>query len=259
MRLDIEVARRSFRRHAVYRAATAAGVFTNTVFGFIDAYILLAVYQGRADINGLTVSGALTYAFVKQGSLMFVSVFVPLELGERVRTGDVVSDLHRPVDLQRWWAADEAGRALFHLAARGLPPVALGALVFDLDAPPSAAAAAGFALSAVLAVAVAFQLRFLVSLGTFWFLDQRGLHNVNMMLTGFASGGLFPLQLLPPGLFEVVRLLPWAGLLHLPMEVYLGRGLAGPLLVQAAWLAVLFACARVTLSAATRKVVVQGG
>ena len=107
--------------------------------------------------------------------------------------------------------------------------------------------------------AIGFQMRFLVSLSTFWFLDQRGMHNLNLMLTGFVSGGLFPLQLLPTGAFEVVRLLPWAGLLHLPMEVYLGQGLLGPLLIQAAWLTVLFGCVRVVLAAATRKVVVQGG
>jgi ABC-2 type transport system permease protein len=259
MRLEVEIARRSLRRHATYRMATVAGVFTNTVFGFIEAYILLAVFRGRADINGLTVSGALTYSFVKQGSLMFVGVFSPLDLGERVRTGDVVTDLYRPVDLQRWWAAEEAGRAAFHLLARGLPPVFIGALVFDLDLPSSAGRWAGFALSAVLAVAIGFQLRFLVSLSAFWLLDQRGMHNLNLMLTSFVSGGLFPLQLLPTPFFEVVRLLPWAGLLHLPMEVYLGRGLAGPLLIQTVWLAVLFGCARATLAAATEKVVVQGG
>jgi ABC-2 type transport system permease protein len=259
MRLEVEVARRSFRRHSAYRSATAAGIFTNTVFAFIEASILLAVYRGRSDINGLTVSGALTYTFIKQGSLMFIGVFTPLELGERVRTGDVVTDLYRPVDVQRWWAAEETGRAVFHLFARGLPPVAIGALVFDLELPASAARWGGFAVSAVLALAIGFQLRFLVSLSAFWLLDQRGLHNLNVLLTGFASGGLFPLQLLPVHVFEIVRLLPWACLLHLPMEVYLGRGLAGPLLVQVVWLAILFGCSRAALAAATDKVVVQGG
>lgn len=259
MRLEAEVARRSFRRHAAYRGASAAGVFTNTVFGFIQAYILLAVYEGRTDINGLTVSGALTYAFIKQGSLMFIGVFAPLELGDRIRTGDVVTDLYRPVDVQRWWAAQEAGRAVFHLFARGVPPVAIGALVFDLELPASADRWAGFALSAVLALAIGFQLRFLVALSGFWFLDQVGMFNLNLLLTTCLSGGLFPLLLLPSAAFEVVRLLPWAGLLHLPMEVYLGRGLAGPLLIQVVWLAVLFGIARTVLHAATRKVVIQGG
>jgi ABC-2 type transport system permease protein len=259
MRLDLEVARRSFRRHAAYRSATAAGIFTNTVFGFIDAYVLLAVYRGRADINGLTISGALTYAFLKQGSLMFIAVFVPLELGERVRTGDVVTDLYRPVDLHRWWAADEVGRGSYHLLARGAPPVLLGALVFDLDLPSSGLRWVAFFLAVVLALAVAYQLRFLVALSAFWFLDQRGTHNLNVMLTMLVSGMLFPLQLLPTRLFGLTRLLPWAALLHLPMEVYLGHGLLEPLLLQVLWLVVLVLVARTVLAAATRKVVIQGG
>lgn len=36
-----EVAVRSYRRQAIYRGATLAGVFTNSVFGFIHAYVLL--------------------------------------------------------------------------------------------------------------------------------------------------------------------------------------------------------------------------
>ena len=32
-----------FRRYATYRQATVAGAFTNTVFGFLRCYVLLAV------------------------------------------------------------------------------------------------------------------------------------------------------------------------------------------------------------------------
>jgi ABC-2 type transport system permease protein len=135
----------------------------------------------------------------------------------------------------------------------------LGALVFDLDLPATAGRWGGFALSAVLALAIGFQLRFLVALSAFWLLDQLGMFNINLLLTSCISGGLFPLQLLPAAAFAVVRLLPWAGLLHLPMEIYLGEGLVGPLLIQTFWLVVLFGAARAALHAATRKVVIQGG
>ena len=52
MRLYVEVARRTYARVSTYRSATAAGVFTNTVFGFLLAYILLAVYRERTDVGG---------------------------------------------------------------------------------------------------------------------------------------------------------------------------------------------------------------
>lgn len=46
MRLDSELARRGYRRHAAYPAATWAGLLRNSVFGFIQAYVLLAMYDG---------------------------------------------------------------------------------------------------------------------------------------------------------------------------------------------------------------------
>ena len=52
MRLYWEVARTTARRLATYRAATFAGVVTNTVFGFILSYVLLAVFRERPDIDG---------------------------------------------------------------------------------------------------------------------------------------------------------------------------------------------------------------
>ena len=43
MRLYWEVSRRGYRRFATYRAATLAGIFTNTAFGFMRAYVLVAL------------------------------------------------------------------------------------------------------------------------------------------------------------------------------------------------------------------------
>ena len=51
IRLYWELARRGYRRYAAYPGATVAGVFTNTVFGFLQAYILLAVFEQRAEIG----------------------------------------------------------------------------------------------------------------------------------------------------------------------------------------------------------------
>ena len=52
MRLYWEVARTTARRQATYRTATLAGIFTNTVFGFILAYVMVAVFRARPEIGG---------------------------------------------------------------------------------------------------------------------------------------------------------------------------------------------------------------
>src|SRR6266508_505551 len=60
MAIWFEVARRGFRRHATYRAATAAGVFTNTVFGFIQAFVLIGVFRNITHIRAIATPFPLT-------------------------------------------------------------------------------------------------------------------------------------------------------------------------------------------------------
>src|SRR5262245_65505125 len=109
MRLYVEVARRTYGRISTYRAATLAGVFTNTVFGFLLAYILLAVYQDRSEVGGFDAVDAVTFTFVAQGLLMVLGMFSDTEIADRISTGDVIVDLQRPYDHQAWWAGVSYG------------------------------------------------------------------------------------------------------------------------------------------------------
>ncbi len=59
MRLYWEVFRHGYRRWATYRAATAAGVFTNSVFGFLRAYVLVAVFAASATMISTTLPGKI--------------------------------------------------------------------------------------------------------------------------------------------------------------------------------------------------------
>lgn len=53
-RLYAAVAAGGFRRYATYRAATVAGVFTNTVFGVILVYTYLALWEEKPHLGGTT-------------------------------------------------------------------------------------------------------------------------------------------------------------------------------------------------------------
>src|SRR5256714_7292530 len=75
VRLDWEIAKRGWRRYAAYPWATAAGIFTNTIFGFLQAYIPLAVFRHRADVGGYDARDAVTYVWLAQAFLMTVYIF----------------------------------------------------------------------------------------------------------------------------------------------------------------------------------------
>src|SRR5579884_283194 len=262
MRLDWEIAKRGWRRYSAYPWATAAGVFTNTIFGFLQASILLAVYRHRSDVGGFDARDAVTYVWLGQSMIMTVYIFSWQELALRIRDGSIVVDLARPLDPQRYWLAFDLGRAPYHFVFRGFLPFLLGALAFDLRYP-SPLDAAAFLLSLTLAVVVSFGVRFLYNAAAFWLLDFRGVMTLTITIVLFGSGMAIPIRFFPGWLRDTAYALPFSAILQTPVDVWLGKrqGLAllGFLALQAGWALVLLAVGRLALARGIRKLVVQGG
>ncbi|HVF03461.1 MAG TPA: ABC-2 family transporter protein [Frankiaceae bacterium] len=263
MRLWWEIARRAFARQSAYAVAAAAGLFTNTFFGFVRAYVLLEVHEHRPDAGGFDPRQAVTFVFVTQGLIGAMWAFGNWDLGERIKTGAVVVDLYRPVDLQAYEYAVNAGRSAYLLLFRGAVPLLVASLVFDIVLAPVVLAPA-VAASILLGVAVAIGLIFLVNLTVFWLLDYVGVGAFAVLMGMLLSGLALPLNYFPHPLDGVVRALPWAATLQLPVELALGAhrttgGVTGVLATQAAWAIALALAGRAVLARATRKVVVQGG
>jgi ABC-2 type transport system permease protein len=262
VRLDWEIAKLGWRRYAAYPWATAAGIFTNTVFGFIQAYILLAVYRHRTDVGGYDTSDTLTYVWLAQALIMTVYMFGWQDFALRIRDGSIATDLARPLDPQRYWLAYDLGRAPYHFIFRGVLPFAIGALVFRLHYP-SPSNALAFAVSVAFAVIVSLGFRFLYNSSAFWFIDVRGVLMVSLTLSLFFSGMVMPLAFFPGWLRTIAHALPFASIMQTPIDIWLGKhhgaALVGVIALQAFWALVFLGLGRLTLRAGARKLVVQGG
>ena len=264
VRVYFEVARVTARRMLTYRGATFAGVFTNTVFGFLLAYVLLAVFREKASIGHFDAVDAVTFTFVAQGLAMPVGVFGnDFEQSQRILTGEVAMDLCRPYDYQGWWAAVAFGKAWFYVLARGVPPFVVASMFFDLRLPSDWWLWPAFALAVFLGVGIAFALRFIVQLLSFWIVDVRGPNQVVWVVAGYLGGMFAPIVLFPDWIEPTIRSLPFAYMIGVPIEVFLGshRGaeLAGVFAVQVLWLVALLAGGRMLLARAERKLVIAGG
>lgn len=266
MSLHLAVATRSFRRYSTYTAATFAGIFTNCVFGAVNALVLVAVWEQNPDAGGYDVRDAVTYVWLGQAMIMVIALWgggAPADLAQRIKSGDVAVDFYRPVGILGWYLAADAGRAAFHLLSRGLVPTVVGALLFDLRYPAGPLVWAAFAVSVVLALLVSFAVRFLVAMTAFWVLDDQGTQVLASTAAVFFSGLTVPLVLFPGWFGELARVLPWAAYVQAPADLWLGQdtgwAAVGVLGLQLVWAVVLLAACAGLLRLAERKVVVQGG
>lgn len=249
-----------FRRYSSYRQATIAGLCTNVVFGLLRVSVLFAMLDGRREIAGYDPARSATYVWLGQGLLSVVVLWGQHEIGERVRTGDVVVDLSRPWNLQLALLAEDLGRAGYTMLTRFLPPLLFGAVFFPFLWPAQGLTWVLFPISVGLAVAISFGARFLLGLSTFWLLDNRGPVSLYGMSAGILGGLVVPLAFFPDWVQTLLWLTPFPALMQAPIDVFTEAGSPlVPLAHQLVWLAVLYTGGRLALRGALHRVVVQGG
>jgi ABC-2 type transport system permease protein len=253
-----------FRRFATYRQATAAGAFTNTVFGVIKVSVLLSVARSAGgSVAGYDASALSTYTWVSQGLIAAVWLFGWTTIAERVRTGDVAIDLARPAHPIAVWLAEDLGRAAQACLIRFAVPMVFGGLVFGLRAPTRLATIPLFAVSAVLAVVISFGCRTLVNLTAFWLLDVRGVVTLYVAASNVLSGMLVPVAFFPEWLSRLAYATPFPSMLQVPVDIVVERtagwSAVGALAMQAGWAVLVVGGATWVLARGSRKLVVQGG
>ena len=263
MRLYLEVARLSYRRNTRYGVANVAGLATNGFFGLLRSYVFIALYTNREVAEGYDLRDALTYVWATQALIMPVYLWYWDEIAQTIRTGDVTSDFSKPFNYFGYWLSRDLGRAVYHLLFRWAPTIGLGLLFFRIELPTTPVAWLLFAVSLLMAIMLSFCIRFMINIGTFWTTDVRGLSGVTLLFVNFLSGFLIPVEFFPPALRQVAESLPFVGMISIPMNLFLqrfeGAAALGLLAKQALWLGVFVLAAHLVLSAASRKVIVQGG
>ncbi len=256
------LARSGFRRFATYRQATVASAVTNTVFGFLHAYVLLAAAGTAAA--GYDRAQLSLLVWLGQGLIGVVNFWGWTDLADRVRTGEIVVDLLRPVHPVAGYLAADLGRAGHAALTRLVVPLAVGAAFFELYVPRRAGTLPLFGVSVLFAVVVCFAGRYLVNATAFWLLDIRGVLIPWALASTVLSGLYFPVRFLPGWLVAALWYgTPFPSLLQTPIDIAVERtsyaaalGLVG---VQIGWAAALLALCVAVQRRAERRLVVQGG
>jgi ABC-2 type transport system permease protein len=263
MRLFWKLARQSFRLQLTYRAANLAGLATNFFFGLLRAAVLAALYDARPSVDGISLQAAITYTGLSQATIACLSFFRWTQVMDSVYSGEIASDLLKPIDYFLSWLARDLGRAGASFLMRAVTIMVAYAIVFDITVPQSLWQWLLLALSLLLSVMVSFGWRFLVNLAAFWTPDARGIQRFAFGLSWFLSGFLMPLRFFPRWFVQLCRATPFPSMVNTTIEVYLGV-LSGPelaraLLVQVLWVAALYGLCRLVLRAGVRHLVIQGG
>ncbi|MEO3775580.1 ABC-2 family transporter protein [Micromonospora sp. B11E3] len=234
------------------------------MFGFLRCYVLLAVAGAAGVAGGYDREQLASFVWAGQGLLAVILLWGWTDLADRIRTGEVASDLLRPVHPVTSYLATDLGRAGWACVSRLVPPLLVGPIFFPVHLPARWSTVPLFVLSVLVAVVLCFGCRFLVNATAYWLDDARGPLILWALASGVLAGLYFPLRFLPDWLYLAVQLgTPFPSLFQTPLDVLVERdptpvqlGLVG---VQVCWAAAVLGLCRLVQRRAERRLVVQGG
>ncbi|HTO52394.1 MAG TPA: ABC-2 family transporter protein [Myxococcota bacterium] len=264
LRPYLEFARLAFQRRATYRLANWTGVAVNFFFLLIHAQVLLGFFRARSDAAGWQPNEAVLYFAASESLLMVIGIFPDYRynLAERVRTGEIVTDLLRPVTLYGRDLAERLGSALYYLLTRAPAVFGAGWLVYGL-LPPLRWELLLFPLSLALAIAVCGALFFLACSSAFWRESASGELSAVVFVNTFLGGVFVPLDFYPEALRWVADVLPFRATLYTPVAIVTGKltggALAFGLLHQGVWAVALAGVCSALEARGLRRIAAHGG
>lgn len=186
------------------------------------------------------------------------------QIATDIKDGNISQFLLKPIDYL-WYrlCLFGSGRLVYTVVAA--VPVAV--FVYSqrefFVGPPDTWTLGLFVVSVVLTGLLQFLMSFTMALLAFWVLEVATFIFIMFAFEYLAGGHLFPLDIMPPVVTQLLSFTPFPYLLFFPISIYLGRvtgpAIAQGLLIQLAWVLIAYAIARLVWHRGVRKYSAAGG
>ncbi len=249
-----------------YRAAALAGLLTQWVFGYVMVSVLIAFYSHSQAPQPMTLAQTVTYTWLGQAMLGMLPWNIDREIGESVRTGSVVYDLVRPLDLYIHWFARAIAQRTAPTLLKSIPMFLIATLVMPSGLAmqwPEFPFAAAWLIATLGALLLSCSVTALMQASLFWTVTGDGVTRIVPHIVTLLSGMVIPLPLMPDWLQGFFSLQPFSGLVATP-ALFLCQALPlsslpGALGLQLFWTAIFIVMGRAALKRGLRKLTVAGG
>ncbi len=265
LRTVVELIRISFKRQLTFRIANWAGLATNLFFGILRVSVLVALFaqKGNADINGMSIQQAIAFAGITQSVISYLSLFGWYDLMQSVYTGQIATDLIKPVPFFIYWLGIDLGRAAASLLVRAITLMTLFSLIYHIALPDTWHQWLALLISMLLGELISFSWRYLINLASFWTPNAIGIGRLAFSLPLIFAGFYIPLRLLPDWFNQLCHFTPFPSMVNTTVEIFIGslngQAMVNAIAMQLLWFIVLALLGNLVLNAGIKKMVVQGG
>ncbi len=222
-----------------YRHAFLIGLQSNLVYrmnfavrGFFSLFHLAVVfilwgaaYAGGGNIGGFALSQTLTYFVTLLVLQFFIGAFnEDYQISEEIRNGLINQFLLKPINYFLYRFSIFVSARLVSGALIILPIlVALPFIGSQLTFPHELWRLPVGLVATGLSALIQFSIAYCFGLLTFWFLEIQGFVILSMAVEVLLGGQMFPLDLMPAGIFRIAQFLPFYYQAYFPGAIFTGR------------------------------------
>ncbi len=233
--------------------------------GMLIGYFLwTSIMPQEGTLFGYSKQTMVTYVLV--APIVFSIVFSTRthEISENINSGGLSFFLSKPVGYFKYWFARDLGDKAMNISFS-----VCEFLLFVLIVKPDIFLQTNpyymhfFLLSLLLAIVLMFFIGSLMSMVGFWSPEVWAPRFIFYTLVSFLAGSLFPLDILPGNIYEILKFLPFAYLQYFPIKIYLGQVSLGEIIsgfgITLAWIGITYLSLRGAWNKGIRIFTASGG
>ena len=256
------VFKKSLKSELTYRSAALWGI-VSAVLGFLIQVFLWQALLGTGIRSDTSFPDMLLYVLINQFMLQLTLTNVAGMIENAMIDGTISMELLRPVSYKGYMLSQTLGKNIYRSLTASVPILILSLFFLSKAVLPDVVHIPMFILSALLGIAIQFEVLYLAGLLAFWL--QRCWF-ISFYLKGLRSifgGTAVPIWFYPEFLKTLSYWLPFRYMTFEPINIFLGKTSVEqawmPLLAAALWLTGLSMADRLVWQAATKKLIVNGG
>jgi ABC-2 type transport system permease protein len=227
------------------------------VFGLIPLIAILYVWRkiyvgkgGDANVGTYSLAGMISYYLL----ITVVDALTAVneddwQIATDIKDGNISQFLLKPIDYLWFRLCLFLSGRVTYVAVAAAPLTLFILYLHQYFVLPTSWAAFGcFLLSIILTALLQFFMSYTMAMLAFWVLEVSTFIFILFAFEYLASGHLFPLDILPPGLARVLNYTPFPYQLYFPVSIYMGKttgaDLIRGLLIQSLWVLAAYGLAR---------------
>ncbi len=248
-----------------FRLGAVTKLFGNVIYLIIIYFLWKAIFAGSPEpvVNGMTFEDTMIYLVLASALFYTMELYVTWDMGRRIKSGDIVIDLLRPMGYIKFQVFSLSGNTIVSAVTSLVPTMLIVYLITD----------GGFSLSYNLlfftaAIMIGTLLNYFINffVGTICFYTESiwGINIMKEVIVLLLSGATIPLAFFPENWRRVAELLPFQAIYNTPLTLLIDNTLSARvrfemLGMQLFWTVVVGIISYGFFKVSVRKITVNGG